>query len=156
MNLTATLIGQSITFIVFVAFCMKYVWPAFVRIMAEREKRITEGLQNAERADKDLELAKNKAAEHVREAKEQASEIVEQARRRANQMVEQASTDAKVEAERVRAQAEANLEQEISRAREKLRGEVVALALVGAERVLADSVDATKHSAMLEKLAAQL
>ncbi|HCW99392.1 MAG TPA: F0F1 ATP synthase subunit B, partial [Pantoea sp.] len=27
MNINATILGQAIAFILFVAFCMKYVWP---------------------------------------------------------------------------------------------------------------------------------
>ena len=75
MNITATLIGQSITFLVFVLFCMKYVWPALLSVMEAREKRIAEGLESAEKASKDLELAKQKAAQQLKEAKEQAAAI---------------------------------------------------------------------------------
>ena len=57
MNINLTLIGQSLTFLVFIFFCMKFVWPALIGVMQEREQRIAEGLEAADRADKDLELA---------------------------------------------------------------------------------------------------
>ena len=156
MNINLTLIGQSLTFIVFVLFCMKYVWPALLSVMEEREKRIADGLEAANRADKDLELAQKKATEQLKEAKEQAAEIVEQANKRATQIVEEAKEQAVVEADRVKAAAEAEIEREVSQAREELRGKVAQLAIVGAEKVLGSSIDSKAHNDMLDKLAAEL
>ncbi|WP_086929383.1 F0F1 ATP synthase subunit B [Agarilytica rhodophyticola] len=156
MNLNLTLIGQSLTFLVFVFFCMKFVWPALLGVMEEREKRIADGLQAADNADKDLKLAKKKAAELLKEAKDQAATIVEQANKRATQIVEEAKDAATAEADRVKAQAEAEVERSVSQAREELRGKVAVLALSGAEKILGASVDASAHNAMLEKLAADL
>lgn len=156
MNLNYTLIGQSIAFFFFILFCMKYVWPPIVGAMREREKKIEDGLLAAERADKDLELAQKKAMDQLTEAKQQAAAIIDQANKRASQMVEEAKGQAKLDADRIKAAAHAEIDQEISQAKEVLRGKVATLALAGAEKVLGDSVDATKHAAMLDKLAAEL
>lgn len=156
MSITLTLIGQSITFFVFVYFCMKVVWPALMNVMQEREKRIADGLEAAERADKDLELAQKKVSDQLKQAKEQAASIIEQANKRASQIVEEAKENALVEAERIKVSAHAEVERDVSQAREALRGKVAALALIGAEKVLGASVDEKVHSAMLDKLAAEL
>lgn len=156
MNINATLIGQTITFFVFVWFCWKYVWPALIGVMAEREKKIAEGLQAAERADKDLELAQHKAAEQLKEAKAQASSIIEQANKRASQIVEEAKEQALAEGNRLKAAAQAEIEQEANRAKEALREQVASLALAGASKVLGASVDETKHAELLNQLAAEL
>lgn len=156
MNINLTLIGQSLTFIAFVFFCMKVVWPALLGVMEAREQKIAKGLEDAERADKDLELAKEQAGKQLREAKEQAAAIVEQANKRASQIVEEAKEQAKVEAERIKAAADADVAREVSQAREELRGKVAVLALAGAEKILGNSVDASAHNAMLDKLAAEL
>ena len=63
MNINLTLIGQMIAFVCFVMFCMKYVWPPILAAMAEREKKMADGLAAADRASHDLELAKQKAVE---------------------------------------------------------------------------------------------
>ena len=44
MNINLTLIGQMIAFVCFVMFCMKYVWPPILAAMAERERKIADGL----------------------------------------------------------------------------------------------------------------
>ena len=78
MNLNATLLGESIAFIVFVWFTMKYVWPPLNGAIEERQNKIADGLAASERAEKDLELAQEKATEQLKEAKAQAAEIIEQ------------------------------------------------------------------------------
>ncbi len=156
MNINLTLIGQTISFALFVLFCMKFVWPALISIMEEREKKIADGLEAADRADKDLELAQKKATQQLRQAKEEAAEIIEQANKRANQIVEEAKDQAVVEGDRLKAAAEAQIEQEVNRAKEDLRGKVAALALAGAEKVLGASIDENANSELVNQLAAEL
>ena len=156
MNINLTLIGQMIAFVVFVWFCMRFVWPPILAAMAEREKKISEGLAAADRASHDLELAQEKAVERLKEAKEEAAGIVESANKRANQIVEEAKDAAVVEADRVKAAAQAEIEQETNRAREALRGQVAALSLAGAEKVLGAEIDQSAHNDLVEKLAREL
>ena len=156
MNINLTLIGQSITFALFVWFCMKFVWPPIMGALEARRKEIAEGLAAAERGQQEQELAEKRAAEYLREAKGQASDIVSQAQKRASEMVEEAKGDAKVEADRIVTGANAEIEQEINRAREHLRKEVVGLAMAGAEKVLKREVDKDAHANTLNDLAAQL
>ena len=156
MNINLTLIGQMVAFVCFVLFCMKYVWPPIIGAMAEREKKIADGLAAADRASHDLELAKEQAVERLKEAKHEAAGIVDSANRRASQIVEEAKQAAVVEADRVKAAAHAEIEQEANRAREQLRGQVAALSLAGAEKVLGAAIDQKAHSELVDKLAAEL
>jgi len=156
VNINLTLIGQVIAFFGFVWFCMKFVWPPIVNAMQEREKKIADGLAAADRANHDLELAKEKAVERLREAKTEAAGIVESANKRASQIVEEAKSAATVEAERVKASAQAEIEQETNRAREQLRGQVASLSLAGAEKILGKTIDREAHAELVDKLASEL
>lgn len=156
MNINLTLIGQMLAFVAFVVFCMKYVWPPILAAMQERELKISEGLAAADKASHDLELAKEKAVERLKEAKEEASGIIDSANRRATQIVDEAKGAAVTEADRIKAAAQAEIQQETNRAREQLRGQVAALSLAGAEKVLGASIDEKAHSDLVEKLAAEL
>ena len=156
MNINLTLIGQSITFALFVWFCMKFIWPPVIGALEARRKEIADGLAAAERGQHEQELAEKRAAEHIKEAKGQASEIITQAQKRASEIVEEAKGDAKTEADRIVTGANAEIEQEINRAREHLRQEVVGLAIAGAEKVLKREVDKDAHASTLNALATQL
>lgn len=156
MNINLTLIGQTIGFALFVWFCMKFVWPPLTQALHERQKKIADGLAAAERGEHEEELAQQRATEKLRAAKEQASEIVDQANKRASEIVEEAKESARTEGERIKSQAQAEIDQEVTRAREQLRGQVTAIAISGAERVLRSEVDADAHAKVLDDLVAEL
>jgi F-type H+-transporting ATPase subunit b len=156
MNFNATLIGQMITFVVFVWFCMKYIWPPLMAALEERNARISEGLAAAERGQKDLEEAQAKVGESLGDAKQQAQEIINQAQKRANEIVDEAKDAARDEADKIKTAATADIAQQINSAREHLRKEVASIALAGAEQILKREVDAKAHAAVLDELVAQI
>lgn len=156
MNINMTLIGQSITFAAFVWFCMKYVWPPIVGALEARKKQIADGLAAADRGKHELELAAKRASETLVDAKQRASDIIAQAEKRAVQLVEEAKTAAKDEGDRMIAAAKAEIEQESHRARESLRGDVAALVVAGAGKVLRREVDAKAHADLLEAIKNEL
>ncbi|MBI5938635.1 MAG: F0F1 ATP synthase subunit B [Betaproteobacteria bacterium] len=156
MNINMTLIGQSITFFLFVWFCMKFVWPPVVTALEARRKQIADGLAAADRGKHELELAAKRATEALQEAKQKAAEIIAQAEKRAAQVVDEAKDAAKTEGDRQIAAAKAEIEQETHRAREQLRGEVAALVVAGAEKILRREVDAKAHGDLLEAVKNEL
>ena len=156
MNFNATLIGQSITFIIFVWFCMKYIWPPVMHALEERKKKIADGLAAAEHGRHEQELAEERAKDILREAKNQAGEIISRADKRAAEIVEEAKGDAREEGARLLTAARAEIDQEVNRAREALRGKVVSIALAGAGKVLEREVDEAAHGELLDKLAAEI
>ncbi len=156
MNINLTLFGQSIAFIVFVWFCMKYIWPPIMNALEQRKKTIADGLAAAERGKRERELGEQRATEVIKGAKGKAVEVIASAEKRGAEIVEQAKTDAKLEGERIITAARAEIEQDVQRAREALRSEVAALATAGAEQILGKEVDAAVHAKMLDELATQL
>ncbi|MBC3766655.1 F0F1 ATP synthase subunit B [Neptunicella marina] len=156
MNINATLLGELIAFIIFVLFCMKYVWPPIMNAIEERQKKIADGLAASERAEKDLQLAQDEAAAKLKEAKAQAADIIEQAKKRASQIVDEETQRGHQEREKIIAQGHSEVEAERNRAREELRKQVADLAVVGAERILGRQIDAAAQSDIVEKLVAEL
>lgn len=156
MNINATLLGQAISFAIFVYFCMKFVWPPLTKALADRQKKIADGLNAASKAQDDLKTAHEQVAQELKAAKEQTAQLLEQANRRAGQLVEEAKAQAQAESERVKAQAREQIEQESNRARDVLRAQVAALAIAGAEKILQAEVNAAAHAAMLNQLATEL
>jgi F-type H+-transporting ATPase subunit b len=156
MNFNATLIGQSITFILFVWFCMRFVWPQIRSALEARKKQIADGLAAADRGKHELELASKRAGDNMRDAKVQAAEVIAQAEKRAAQIIEEAKTSAKQEGDRQIVAAKAEIDQEANRARESLREQVAALAVAGAEKILRREVNAQTHADLLSQLKAEL
>jgi F-type H+-transporting ATPase subunit b len=156
VTINLTMVGQLISFVLFVLFCMKYVWPPMTQVMRERQKAMADGLAKAIEAEKQLEEAGNAAELELDDAKKQSAELIAQARNRANQIVEEAKGVAVEEANRIKAGAQAEIDQEVNRARETLRSQVSTLALEGAEKILESTVDRSVHQTMLDSIAARL
>nr|WP_202436436.1 F0F1 ATP synthase subunit B [Vibrio eleionomae] len=154
--MNATLLGQAVAFILFVWFCMKYVWPPIIKAIEERQQKIADGLQAAERAKKDLDLAQANASEQMKEAKRTATEVIEQANKRKAQILDEAREQALEERQKLLTQAEAEIEAERNRARDELRKQVATLAIAGAEKILERSIDKDAHKDILDNVAAKL
>lgn len=156
MDINATLIGQTISMIVFVWFCMKYIWPPLLAAIEERQEQIVEGLAAAEKGELKLEEAKAQADEIVDDARKQATVVLNQAHARANEIVAEGKSDGARERDRQLSAAKADIKQEANRAREELRGQVSAIAVASAEKILRREIDAKAHEDILSKLAAEL
>ena len=156
MNINATLILQSIAMMIFVWFCMKFLWPPLIKAMDERRERIAEGLAASDRADKELEAAKVTVDKQIREARDKAGEIVDQANQRHTQILDQAKDDAVSERKRQVTAAEADIVQAANQAREELRSSVASLAVQGAAKILGKEVDPDTHRELLDQLIAEI
>lgn len=156
MDINLTLIGQTIAMVVFVWICMKAIWPLLLEAIEERQAKIAEGLAAADKGQESLEKAKAEAASIVEDARQQATGILDQANARANEIIADGKADGVKERERQLAAAKAEIEQETNRAREELRGQVSAIAIASAEKILDREIDGKQHEDILGKLAAEL
>jgi F-type H+-transporting ATPase subunit b len=156
MNLNATLIGQSLSFFLFVWFCKKYVWPPMVNAMQERQNQIADGLAAAEKGQQAQEVAEKEAAQLISEAKSQAAEIIANAEKRGSSVVEEAKATATSEKERIIASAQAEVEQDVHSAREQLRTQVSSIAVAAASKIVDKEIDESAHSALIDDLVQQL
>jgi F-type H+-transporting ATPase subunit b len=151
-----TLFGQSFAMLVFVWFCMKYIWPPIMNAIEERQTEIADGLAAAERGQQSLDKAQVEAEEVIADARKQATGILDQAHARASDIVSDGKADGVKERERQIAAASAEIEQESNRAREELRGQVSAIAVASAEKILKREIDSSTHEDILSNLAAEL
>jgi F-type H+-transporting ATPase subunit b len=136
MNINATLILQSIAMMIFVWFCMKFVWPPLLKAMDERREKIADGLAASDRAEKALVEA-NSAQRH-------------------SQILDQAKDDATAERQRQVTAGEAEITQAANQAREELRSSVASIAVLGAQKILEKEIDADAHRDLIDKLIAEI
>ena len=156
MDINATLIGQALGFLILVWFTWKFIWPPLLGAIEERQKKIADGLAAADRGLKDLEDAKGKAGDIIREARDKAALVLDQAHKRSTEVIDEAKHAAIAEGERLVAAARADVAGERTKARDELRREVGQLAVAGAGRLLGREVDAKAHADLLEQLAAEI
>ncbi len=156
MNLNATLFGMAIWFGLLIWFAKAKIWPPLMAAIAERQKKIADGLAEAEKGKAALAEGQKEKEAMLKSAREQATEMKALNDKQAQAQIDAAKTQAKVEADRIIASAHAQIEQEKQKAKEALREQVAALAVAGAEKILKREVDVKVHADMLNQLKAQL
>ena len=152
MNVTATLFGQMITFIVFVWFVKAYLWEPLTDAMESRTKKISDGLAAAEQGQKKIEQATIEFSTRIDEAKTKASGILNNAESKSKNIVEEARATAKEEAQKIAKTSSQQLEQEINAAREALKADVAALSLLCAEKIIIKEVDKNMHDQIISEV----
>ena len=156
MNINATLLGQTVAFVIFIASCWKYVWPPIIAIMEEREKRIADGLEAAKKADDSLEEAQLAFDQEMNKAKAEAAELLEKANTRASQIVNDATSKAEIEAEKILTSASKTIENDVNKAKEELRQKMSELIIETSEKILGEEITPDKHQELLAKAASEL
>ncbi|MDU5804956.1 MAG: F0F1 ATP synthase subunit B [Haemophilus parainfluenzae] len=142
MNINATLIGQTIAFIIFVWFCVKYVWPPIIKAIEERQSQIANALASAEAAKKEQADTKNL--------------ILDAANKRRNEVLDEVKAEAEELKAKIIAQGYAEVEAERKRVQEELRVKVASLAVAGAEKIVGRSIDEAANNDIIDKLVAEL
>ncbi len=156
MNITVSLFGQVIAFVLLIWFVNRVLWDPVSKMLEDRQKRIADGLAAGEKGKHELERAKKLAKETLHEAKTKAGEIIAQAEKRASEIVEEAKQDARTEGDRLLAAANSEIDREVNRARETLRGQVADITVAGAKRILKREIDAKAHEDLLKELVTQI
>ncbi len=156
MDINITLFGQMIAFAMFIFVTMRYIWPPILKALDERQQRIAEGLQAAERSENELKLSQKHIADQLREAKHQAAEIIDHANQRAVRIVEEGKDTAQKEGQRLLEMAQNDIEQERLSARDALIRELSEITIQGVEKILQKNVDHATHSRLVDQLIAEI
>jgi len=156
MNINVTLFAQILAFVLMIWFVNRVLWGPLTGLLAERQKRIADGLAAAEKGKHDLELSEKRARELVQEARAQAAELLAQSEKRAGEIIEEAKAEARAQGERLITAAQAEIERESNRAREQLRSQVSTLAAAGASKIIKREIDRRAHEDLLKDLVSQI
>lgn len=145
------LLTQVFNFILMVAILTRLLYRPILAKLAERRKKIEEGLKFSEQAKLELEEMDKKRQEIIDKAKEEARKIMEEGKRSGQaaekQMVEKAETEALAVIEKGKKELElARLE--MSR---QLKIETVDIARVMVEKVLAGVLTEEEHRQIIDR-----
>lgn len=156
MNINLTLIGQAISFAIFVLFCMRYVWPPLTSALEQRKKKISDGLSAAELGEQALEKAKVDVDLKLTDAKTEAKNIIAMAEKRQGDILDEAGTKASEETSRKMKLAEQEVEQLSMRLKESLKKDLSKLVVEGAEMILKKEIDKNVHDKAIQDLVTKI
>jgi len=131
----------------FIAFSLLYivlrrsVVPMFEKAFAARTEAIQGGMERAEKAQRDAQVALEKYTAQLSDARGEAQKIREEARVQGAAIIEEMRAKAQEEAARITASAQASIEAERQQAITSLRSEVGTLATELASKIVGEALD---------------
>ncbi len=140
-----------ISMIIFLTVMMKYAVPPIMKSLNEREAKIKDSLESAEKALAKAEAISKDNEKALREAEAKAQQIRKDAIEEAEVLRNERIGKAKDEATQIIEQAKNTIEQEKKLALTQLREEVARLAIQSASIILDEELDAKKNSKLVDK-----
>jgi F-type H+-transporting ATPase subunit b len=144
-------LSQLISFGVVFFLLWRWGFPAITKILDERQAVIREGVENAQRAKRDLAEATNRAEQVLAEARREAQQAIERAAKVAQDEARRIEEEARERAEQISQQQIARIQQEAARARNELSRLVVNLSIEAASQVIRRSVDNNDNRRLVEE-----
>jgi F-type H+-transporting ATPase subunit b len=147
----------TITFAILCLVLFKFVVPRFEQVFVARREAIEGGIERAEamQAEADAALAQYRA--QLAEARSEAAQIRDQARAEGQQIIEELRVQAQEEAARIVARGEEQLTNQRQQVINELRGQIGALAVDLAGRVVGESLaDEARRRGTVDHFLAEL
>lgn len=145
------LIVQMVAFIILFLTLNAWIYKPMVNMMETRKQKIAQGLEDARVAAEARSDAEKEAAKIIAEAQAEAGNIVREATERAAVAGKDVRAAAEAEAAGIRETAKAEAELERNQILGDLRGQVAALAIAAANKIVGEALDEKKQRALLDE-----
>jgi len=143
------LLVQIVSFIIALLILRAWVYRPVLNMLAQRRERIAQGLEDARQAEEARANAERDAQQVLLKAQQDANEVVRQAQARADEVAREIKAAAEKEAGEIRTAAGAEAEQIKSQALAELRGQVAALSIAAAEKLIRESLDEKRQRGLI-------
>lgn len=152
----AEFIPALIAFLVIWFLLAKYAWPTIIKTLDDRQAKIQEDLDAAERTRAEVEKEKHEYATRVDQAQREAGEIVAEAKKDAESVRSEVLAKAQKEASGIIAKSHEALEGERRKAMIELSGSVVDLSVEIAGKIIGNDISEDQQRALAEKYLAEV
>lgn len=141
----------SFSILLFITF--KFIWPAILGGLKEREQEIAQSLEEAKNAREEMKLLQSNNESLIKEAKEQRDLIIKEAKHLKEDILAQSRDQAKAEGQRIVEEAKKKIEQEKLAAIAQIKSEVADLSISIAEKLIKAELSAkNKDKALMDTL----
>lgn len=142
---------QIFNFIIIFIVLTAFVYKPILNLLDERRTRIAQGLEDAKVAAEARENAEQEARTIISQAQADAAGKMQEATERAAVAEKDLIADAEKEAARIRQEAIAEANQERERILSEVRGQIAALSMAAAQRLIGEALDEKRQHALIEE-----
>lgn len=145
------LLVQIFNFLIIFVILRAWVYKPIVNLLAKRRAAIAQGLEDARVAAEARQNAEQEAQKIVAEAQSKASQLVREATERAEAQGREVTAAVEAEASKKREEALAEVDRDRERILGELRGQVGALAMAAAQKLIGASLDERRQHALIDE-----
>jgi F-type H+-transporting ATPase subunit b len=146
---SGTIVWTIITFVLLSLILYKIAWKPILNMLDEREQRITESLQSADKAREEAEKHADERQQVIEEARKEAHEIIAAARQSAETVREDIIAQSKVEADKLIERAKNEIEMSRDKVLHDMRALAVELSMNATEKLIKKNLSEKDHDEMI-------
>jgi F-type H+-transporting ATPase subunit b len=146
-----TIAFQALNFLLLVVVLYLILYKPIIKILEEREKKIREGVENAEKADAMLKESNVIRQDMIKRANNESQEIMEKARKSGEETRAEIVSEAHQEAAQTLKAGQNLIEMEKSKAAQEVKKNAVSMILAATEKILRSKIDAEKDAALIQE-----
>ncbi len=156
IDINGSVIVELLTFLVMFGLLARYVYPEIVKQAEARQRAVAEQLAAAEKAHKEAEAQLKEAQAKLEDARKTAQGVMDAAGKSAEQLRQEMRQKAEEDVKRIAESSRKEIEAERDRAIQSVRGEVANLVVIATEKVIGETLDASKHKQLIDKAIAEV
>ena len=150
------LASQGLMFVILAVILYKFVFKPVIKTADERQRKIAQGLEDAQKARESLLECEKQCSQKISEAAMEASSIIAKTRDDAKAMIDRASAQAAEKAAEQMEHARLEIASEREKMKAELKAELAALVVKTAESVLKGDLDPDTKSKIARDAASRL
>lgn len=143
VQLTATLVLYFIL--------RKFLYFPIKDLLNKRQDYIMKNVEDSEKNNLKSQVALRDYELKLKEAKKEANEIIDQAKKRADDIVNKSVSNAKEESRKIMEKADKELANKKSMAMDEMKGDMVNIAILAAEKLIGENISTKKDKEIIEK-----
>lgn len=144
------LVAQILNFVIVMLIMSFWAYKPVTKLLDERRETIAKGVEDARIASEARENAETEAEKLLSEARTKAAAEARKATQRAEEQAKEIMAAADAEAGKAREKALADVDAERVRVLGDLRGQVAALAVAAAQKLIGENLDAKRQRALID------
>ncbi len=149
VELNGTLLAQIVNFLLLVAILAKFAYKPLMQGLADRQQKIADAIDTAERERREAEQLKLEYKQHLVEARAKAQVIVETAEKLAEENKEEILKSARAESAHILQKAQEEVMRQRELALAQLRSDVVAMSMAAATKIVKEKMDTELNASIV-------
>lgn len=142
---------QALNFIVLLAVLNLILYKPLTKLLSEREQKIREGVENAEKAEVSLKEATSIREDMMKSARVETQTMMDKARKDGESLKNNIVTEAQDQAKKIIDNGHQVIVMEKAKTLEDLKAQAVNLIVKTAEKVIREKMDSGKDAKMIEE-----